>query len=89
MLQNGGLRLFLPKMQALYHSGWHPSNIYSCWNCTKEVIQTAKIDIKITYIMSHMSHNSLYLRTYLEHTEYISIATVTKVSPQGVAIIEC
>ena len=47
MLENGGLRLFLPKMQALYHSGWHPGNIYSCWNCTKEVIQTAKIDIKI------------------------------------------
>ena len=47
MLENGGLRLFLPKMQALYNSGWHPSNIYSCWNCTKEVIQTAKIDIKI------------------------------------------
>ena len=47
MLENGGLRLFLPKMQAVYNSGWHPSNIYSCWYCTKEVIQTAKIDIKI------------------------------------------
>ena len=75
MLENGGLRLFLPKMQALYHSGWHPGNIYSCWNCTKEVIQTAKIDIKIIthnqgcardmYIVLEQNANMSYPKNFL------------------------